>query len=247
MTNTIGDMPHRTVARVAGLLYLAFIVAFASSSFIQGHPIVSGDAAATATNILASERLFRIGFTIELVAALLFLLTAWALYVLLKPVNGSLALLFLLLNVVGVAIECVSTLPRFAALLLLSRADYLKALSPDQLQGLAMFFLKFGGSGDTVSVLFYGAWLFPLGYLVVKSRFLPRFLGILLILDGVSLLFCFFQLWLFPGYQRLTYPLYPVMFIAECGLALWLLIKGVKDQVGLNREQVEQTNPNTTP
>jgi len=227
----IGDLPQRTVARVAGFLYLTYIVTFASSSIIQGKPIVSGDAAATARNIMASERLFRIGFTSELVAALLFLLTAWALYLLLKPVNESLALLFVLLNIVGVAIECVSTLPRFAALLLVSRADYLKALNPDQLQGLAMFFLKFGGSGDTVSVLFYGAWLFPLGYLVVKSRFLPRILGILLIIDGVCLLICFFQLWLFPGHQRLTYPLYPVMFIAECGLALWLLLKGVKNSI----------------
>ena|SRR5208283_1605094 len=231
MTNMIGDLPQRTVARVAGFLYLTYIVTFASSSIIQGKPIVSGDAAATARNIMASERLFRIGFTSELVAALLFLLTAWALYLLLKPVNESLALLFVLLNIVGVAIECVSTLPRFAALLLVSRADYLKALNPDQLQGLAMFFLKFGGSGDTVSVLFYGAWLFPLGYLVVKSRFLPRILGILLIIDGVCLLICFFQLWLFPGHQRLTYPLYPVMFIAECGLALWLLLKGVKNSI----------------
>jgi len=226
MTNSIGNLSQRTVARVAGFLYLIYIVTFASSSFVQGKPIVSGDAAATARNIMASEWLFRIGFTSELLAALLFLLTAWALYVLLKPVNRSLALLFVLLNLAGVAVECISTLIRFAALLLLSGADYLKAFTTDQLQVLGMLLLNLGNSGNMVSVLFYGAWLFPLGYLVVKSCFLPRILGMLLIIDGFCLLICFFQLCLFPGHEKLTYPLYPVMFIAECGFALWLLIKG---------------------
>jgi hypothetical protein len=66
--------------------------------------------------------------------------------------------------------------------------------------------------------------------LVFKSGFLPRILGILLIADGVSLLICFFQLWFFPDYEKMTYPLYPVMFVAEFGLSLWLIIKGVRDQ-----------------
>jgi hypothetical protein len=171
--------------------------------------------------------LFRIGLTSELVAALFFLLAAWALYVLLKPVDKDIALLFVLLNLVGVAIECTSTLIHFAPMLLLSDAGYLKVLRPDQLQGLAMFFLNF--NGGMISILFYGMWLFPLGYLVFKSGFLPRILGILLILDGSSCLISFFQLCLFPGYEKLTYPLMPVMFIAEFGLALWLLIKGVKE------------------
>jgi hypothetical protein len=80
-----------------------------------------------------------------------------------------------------------------------------------------------------VTTLFYGAWLFPLGYLVLKSRFLPRFLGVLLFMDGVSMLICFVQICLFPGYQKLTYPLFPVMLVAELGLALWLIIKGVRE------------------
>lgn len=79
-----------------------------------------------------------------------------------------------------------------------------------------------------MTVLFYGAWLFPLGYLAIKSRLLPKVLGVLLILDGVSLMICFVQLWLLPAYKKWTYPLYPVMFIAECSLALWLAIMGVK-------------------
>jgi hypothetical protein len=230
MTNITGDVGPQKIARIAGLLYLLYIAIFAFSTFIQGKPVVPGNAAATAKNIVASEWLFRIGFTSEVLAALLFLLTAWSLYVLLKPVGESLALIFLLLNLCGVAVECVTTLIHFAALPLSSGAAYLSALRTDQLQALAMLSLNLSGSGNMITALFYGAWLFPLGYLVIKSNFLPRLLGILLILDGASLWICFFQLCLFPGYEKMTYPLYPVMFIAECGLALWLLIKGVKVQ-----------------
>ncbi len=215
---------------MAGFFYLIYIVTFAFSFFVQRRPTVSGDAATTAKNIMASEELFRIGFTSELIAALFFLLAAWALYMLLKPVNKNLALLFVLLNIAGVVIECTGTLIHFAPLLLLSGADYLKLFNADQLQALAMLFLNFSGIGNMIAGLFYGLWLFPLGYLVLKSGFLPRILGILLILDGICLLICFFQACLFPGYERIGYPLYPVMFIAEFGLALWLLVKGVKEQ-----------------
>ncbi len=218
----------KKTARLAGTLYLIYMVIFIPSTFVQSSPIVSGDAASTARNIMAHVWLFRIGLTMELVAALFFLLAAWALYVLLKTVNKNLALLFLLLNLVGVAIECTSTLIHFAPVLLLSGADYLKVFRPDQMQGLAMLFLNF--NGGMISILFYGMWLFPLGYLVFKSGFLPRTLGVLLILDGFSCLISFFQLCLFPGYEKYMYALYPIMFIAEFGLALWLLIKGVKDQ-----------------
>jgi hypothetical protein len=230
MTTSIDDVSQRTVARMAGLLYLIYIVTTACSSFLQNKPIAGDDAATTARNIMASVGLFRVGFTTELIATLFFLLTAWALYVLLKPVNKNLALLFLLVNLVGVAVESILTLIHFAALLLLSGDDYLKAFKPDQLQALAMFFLDLGGSGNMVTVLFFGIWLFPLGYLVMKSGFVPRILGILLVLDGLCLMICFFQLCLFPGHEKMTYPLYPVMFVAEFGLGLWLLIKGVKVQ-----------------
>ena len=230
MTYSIDSLSQPKMARTAGVLYLVYIVTFAFSSFVQHKPILGADAAATARNIMASERLFRIGFMSEVVAALFFLLTAWALYVLLKPVGKNLALLFLLLNAAGVAIECASTLIHFAAVPILGGADYLRVFQVDQLQTLALLFLNLSGTGNIITTLFYGAWLFPLGYLVFKSDFLPRILGILLILDGACLLICFFQLCLLPGYEKWTYPLFPVMFIAEFGLALWLLIKGVKDE-----------------
>ena len=223
-------MSQRSIARIAGLLYLAYIVIFAASQFIQGKPIVWGDAAATANAIVASQEMFRLGVTLELIAALLFLLTAWSLYALFKPVNKDLALLFLLLNLVGVSIECVDTMIHFAALLLDTGSAPMAAFKPDQLQTLGLIFLHVSGIGSMACTLFYGVWLFPLGVLAIQSRMLPKIFGILLILDGTSLLICFLQMWFFPGYEKWLYPLYPVMFIAECGLGLWLAIKGVKDR-----------------
>jgi hypothetical protein len=220
------QMPQHIVARIAGFFYLAFIAVFATSTFIQGMPIVWGDAAATANAIAASPGIFRLGVTTELLAALLFLLSAWALYVLFRPVNRDLALLFLLLNLVGVAIESVNILLHFAALLLDTAS--MTAFTPDQLQALGLIFLKVSGSGSTICTPFYAAWLFPLGYLVIKSRLLPKIFGILLFLDGISLMICNVQMWFFPGYEKWMYPLYPVMFIAECGLGLWLALKGVR-------------------
>jgi hypothetical protein len=228
----VRDAPDRSrqkLARLAGFLYLAYIALFAFATFVRHKPFVWEDPAAMARNIADSEWMIRIGFMSTIVADLLFLSTAWALYVLLKPVGKNLALLFVLFNLAGVAVESVYTLIHFQSLLLLGGSDYLHAFKPDQLQALSMFFLNLGGSSDMVTTLFYGVWLFPLGYLVFKSGFLPRFLGVLLLLDGVSLMICFIQLCLFPAYQKLTYPLFPIMFIAEFGLAMWLIVKGVKE------------------
>jgi hypothetical protein len=159
-----------------------------------------------------------------------FLLAAWYLYVLLKSVNKNLALLFLLLNLGGFAIYCFSTLNLFASLLLLSGADYLKVFQPDQLQAQAMLFINLRKSGAITAQIPYGIWLFPLGYLVFKSGFLPKILGLLLIADGFGLLICVFQFFLLRGYEVISVPFMAVSFITELSLTLWLLIKGVKDQ-----------------
>ncbi len=222
------DIPPNKMARLSGAFYLAYMVIFASSTFIQSRAIGSGDAAAIVRHISASAWLFRVGCLSQLIACLCFLLTAWALYVLLRPVGRSLALLFLLLNLTGVAIESVTILLRYAALPLASGLGVFRSFRPDQLQALATAYLDVSGSSDRILTLFYGVWLFPLGYLVIKSRYIPRILGILLIADGISLLICFVQLWLFPGHAKLTYPLYPVMFVAEFGLGSWLLVRGVR-------------------
>lgn len=221
----------KKTARTAGFLYLAHFIAFSfADNGVHSTAVGSLDVATTAHNMMASEWLFRIGFVSFLLAAVFFLLSAWALYVLLRPVNRDLALLFVLLNLGGVAIQCISQLGEFAALLLLSGADYLGAFQADQLQALAMLFLNVYQNGFMIAQLLLNLWLLPLGYLVLKSGFLPRILGILLIIDCFAMLIWFFQFFFFPGYQVISTLCLAEGFIAEGALCLWLLIKGVKDR-----------------
>ncbi len=215
-------------ARMAGFLYLIFIVITIAADVLARSPlIVFGDVAATARNITAAEWQFRIGVVGDLVSMVFFLLAAWALYVLLKPVNKDVALTFLLLNLGGVAVYSINLLNQLAAVLLLSGADYLKVFQAEQLQALAMFFLNLHQNGYWIAQIFFGAWLFPLGYLVFKSGFLPRILGIVMMIHFVGWLMTFFQFFLFPGLGAITYVTYPLGLISEFGLTLWLVIKGV--------------------
>jgi hypothetical protein len=218
-------------ARMAGFLYFIYIVIHIAADVMgRSKLIVLGDAATTASNLMASAWQFRIGIVGDLVAAVLFLLAAWALYALLKPVDKNIALLFLLVNAGGVAVQCLNDLNLFAALLLSSGADYLKVFQPDQLQALAMLFLNLHKNGFMIAQIFYGTWLFPLGYLVFKSGFLPKLLGMVLMVHCFGWLMYFFQFFLFPEYTFITYISFPLGFIAEFSLSMWLLIKGVKDQ-----------------
>jgi hypothetical protein len=218
-------------ARMAGFLYLMYMVITIPADVLGRSPlIVFGDAAVTAKNIMASEWQFRVGIVGDLVSAVFFLLAAWALYALLKTVNKDLALLFLLLNLGGSAVYSINLLNQFAAVLLLSGADYLKVFQVDQLQSLAMFFLNMHHNGYWIAQIFFGAWLFPLGYLVYKSGFLPRILGIVMMIHFVGWLMTFLQFFLFPSFTAITYVTYPLGLISELGLTLWLLIMGVKGQ-----------------
>jgi hypothetical protein len=230
ISQKIADQSPRKTARMAGLFYLIFILTTVLATYIRGRLIVSGDAAATANNIMGSELFFRTGFVTELVSAVFFVLAAWALYVLLKPVNKNLALLFLLLNLGGVAVECINALNLFAALQFLSGANYLNVFQTGQLQAMAMSSLNLYTSGFLIAQIFFSAWLLPLGYLVYKSRFLPRLLGLLLILDFFGNMSWFLQGFLLPDYGILAYPGNVISFIAEISITLWLLIMAVKDQ-----------------
>jgi Domain of unknown function (DUF4386) len=218
----------KKTARLAGFLYFMYIATSVIAKLFGNFVFV--DAPATLNTIIAHESLFRVGLVISLFSVVFFLLAAWALYVLLKPVNKNMALLFLLLNLGGFAIWCFSTLNLFASLMLLSGADYLKVFQPDQLQAQAMLFINLYKNGSVIAQIPYGVWLFPLGYLVFKSDFLPKILGILLIVDCFGLLIYVFQRFLLPGYEVISYPCLAVSFIAELSLTLWLLIMGAKDQ-----------------
>jgi hypothetical protein len=218
------SMAQDKVARITGGLYLSFILASVLADML-GH-IGLGDAQQVYQAISTNAWSFRLGLVIAFLSAFLFLVTAWGLYVLLRPINTDLALLFLLLNTVGVAIQCASMFPLLSAILLVDGASRMQAFSAAQLEGLAHLSINVYKTGFVTAQLFFGMWLFPLGYLVYKSEILPRFLGVLLILDGVAVLIWFLQALLLPAYPAIRYPGLAVSFVAEVGLALWLLVKG---------------------
>jgi hypothetical protein len=226
---SIGDPDHfnqNRIARITGGLYIGFILASVLGDRL-GRVGIS-DAEQVYQTIITNVGSFRLGLVIALLSTFLFLAAAWGLYVLLRPVNKDLALLFLLLNTVGVAIQCASMLALISAMLFLSPGSHIQAASTSLQEGLAFQSINLYKTGFASAQLFFGTWLFPLGYLVYRSPLLPRFLGVLLLLDGIGILIWFFQAFLLPAYPAIIYPGLAVSFIAEVGLGLWLLLKGVK-------------------
>lgn len=220
------------IARTAGLFYLLYVIA----SFIANlfGKFVFVEAPVTINHIISHTLQFRIGFVINLFSVVLFLLAAWALYVLLKPVNKDLALLFLLFNSAGFAVWLFSSLCLFGSLVILTGAETIKVFEPDQLQALAGFFVSLYKSGVFIAQVPYGVWLFPLGYLVLKSGFLPKILGILLIADGICQFIYVCQRLILPDFAIIAYPCLVISFIAEVSLALWLSFKAVKPKLLTN-------------
>ena len=226
MNSITGHVAPGMVARITGGLYLAYIVASVLATALG--QIGLGAAPQVYQAIATNEGSFRLGLVVALTTGFLFLMVAWGLYVLLRRVNRDLALLFLLLNVVGVAIQGASMLPLVSAMLQGDAASPMQAFSAGQLEGLAYLSINVYKTGFVTAQLFFGTWLFPLGYLVYKSGSLPRFLGVLLVLDGIAVLIWFLQALLLPDYPAIRYPGLVVSFLAEVGLALWLLLRGVK-------------------
>jgi hypothetical protein len=225
--NTGGDhLALGKVARITGGFYLAYVLASVLATLLAN--IGFGDAQQVHQAIVTNGGSFRLGLVIALITGFLFLMSAWGLYALLRPVNRDLALLFLLLNAVGVAIQGASMLSLISAMLQGDGASHMQAYSAAQLEGLAYLSINVYKTGWVTAQLFFGTWLFPLGYLVYKSGYLPRFLGVLLVLDGFAVLTWFLQALLLPAYNAIHYPGLALSFIAEVGLALWLLVKGVK-------------------
>jgi len=220
------------IARTAGLLYLFYMLTSVIANVFGKFVFV--EAPITIDHILTHATQFRIGFVINLFSVALFLMAAWALYVLLKPVNKDFALLFLLFNVAGFAAWLISSLCLFGSLLILNGSEAIKAFQPDQLHALAVFFFGLYKTGAVIAQVPYGVWLFPLGYLVLKSRFLPKILGMLLIADGICQFVYVCQRLILPDLAVIAYPCLVISFIAEVSLALWLSIKAVKPQLIVN-------------
>jgi len=229
MANGTADTSPLVYARVAGILYLIALPLFIFSSvYASSNLIVPGDAAATANNIMASEGLFRSGIVGWLIGQMTYILLPLVLYKLLKPVNKNHAVLMVILLLVSVPIALINELNKFAVLLLLSGADYLAAFGADQLHAQVMFFLNLHEDGISIATVFWGLWLFPFGYLVYRSRFLPKVLGILLIIGGFGYVIDSCAHLLSLDYKE-TVSLIVIgpNFISEFALFMSLLIKGV--------------------
>jgi len=213
------------IARVAAFVFLIIIFQGMSTElFIRPDIIVPGDAAATVKNIAASEALFRLSLVSDLIRQVLLMLLPLVLYKLLKPVNKNIASLMVIFALVSVPISMLNELNHFAALLLSSGADYLTAFKADQLNALVMFFLELRKYGTFIPQVF-SLWVLFLGYLVFKSGFLPRILGILLMLGGLCYTVPAVLFFLFPNFDATIFGLFA--FIGELIFYLWLLIKGI--------------------
>ena len=185
--------------------------------------VVPGDAAETADNIVASESLFRVGFVSGLLHHTCFLLVILVLFKLFRQVDRNLASLMLVFGLTSVPIMMANMLNQFAALVLLTDADYLTAFTTDQREGLAMLFLDLHSHGYYVAGLFSGLFLLPLGWLALKSRWLPRPIGILLILGGFGYLTELFVSFVIPSYEVIIALGIAAAVVAELSFTTWLL------------------------
>jgi hypothetical protein len=221
----------KKTARIAGMLYLVNgLTGFFGIVYVPSRLVVSGNAAATAQNILASERLFRLGIASELICAVEFIFLLWALYRLLGGVDRTHASLMLILGLAFVPLMCLNVLNEIAALTLLRGGDFLSALGQPQREAMAMLFLDMHRYGYVIGWIF-GPWLFFFGLLVFKSGFLPRVLGALLIAACFGYLADSLTPLLLPDYAILVGRIASIpLTLGEPAIILWLLIRGAKDQ-----------------
>jgi hypothetical protein len=220
---------NRNPGRFAGLLYvLISIPGIFALIYVPGKLIVDGNATATASNIAAHETLFRLGIAANLISQVLFMWVALALYDLLNGVNRRQAVLMLTLIVVPVPIVLLNELNAIAALILVRGADFLSIFEKPQRDSLAMLFLNLHSYGFDITAIFWGLWLFPLGLLVYWSGFIPRLLGVLLVLNGFTFPVNSFTSLLLPQYENIVSRWMKPLSFAELLFMFWLLIMGAK-------------------
>ncbi len=219
--------PNKT-ARVAGYLYLMlFPLGIFGIIYIPSSLIVLGDAATTASNIMANELLYRLSIVTALTLQIVYIFLALALYKLLNPVDKNNAVLMVILVLVAAPIAMLNELNHVAVLLVLSGSDFLTTFSLDQVQASVPLFLNLHEHGVFIAQIFWGLWLFPMGYLIFKSNFLPLALGILMIIGGFGYLVDSFVYFIFPDFD-VTFSEFT--FLGELLLPLWLMFKGVNHE-----------------
>ena len=218
----------QTYAKVGGVLFLITLVAgFFGEFYAPSRILVSGDAAATANNLLVSNSLFRAGFAGYLVEAVCDIALSLVMYVLLKPVNKNISLLAAFFGLVSTAVFASAELFYFGSSLILGGANYLTSFSPAQLNTLALLSLKMYGLGGGIFMVFYGLATGIRGYLIYRSGYLPKALGVIVMVAGLGFIINNFALVLKPAYASdfLALP----MFLAVISMTAWLLVKGVDE------------------
>ena len=214
--------PNRT-ARLAGILYLLVgVLGVFGMLYVPSRLIAPGDVTTTVNNIAASEGLFRLGIVSTLLTQVVNVLLVLVLYRLLKPVNRTFAALMVIFILLGAPIAMLNELNQVAVLLFLPGTS--EVFTAGRVNALVPLFLELREHGITIASIFWGLWLLPMGYLVYESGFLPRFIGVLLIIGGFGYLVDFVTLILFPD---LGVTVSQFTFVGELLLPLWLLIRGV--------------------
>jgi hypothetical protein len=237
MTTQAAEMSPLSKARMGGACWLMCFLTSIFPLVVSGKLVVPGDAATTASNLLANEGLFLSGTALLLVSTAFYVGATLFVYEVLRPVNRSLSLLAAFFSLVGCAVGAVSCLFDFAPFVLLKGASYLSVFTLAQLQALALMFLKLRGEANNIGLVFFGLHCLGVGYLIFRSTFMPRIIGVLMMFAGVG--------WLTFLSPPLANSLAPFNMmpggIGELSLTLWLLVKGVNVQRW--NEQETRTDP----
>ncbi len=220
-------------ARVAGLLYVLLVpTGIFSLIYVPSALIVFGDATATIQNIASSELLFRSGILVGLLSNIIYLFVALALYHLLKDISHKLGTLMVTLVVISVAASFANAFNELAVLIILSGPDFLSVFDKPQLDAAAYLFVRLHSHGIQIIQIFWGLWLFPLGLLVYRSGFIPKILGVSLLIAGSAYLISSFTFLILPQYKAAISPFITALETLELPIILWLLIVGAKTQAG---------------
>jgi len=226
MMERIAEASPRFNARAAGTCYLLNILTILIAVFLFRGLVVPGDAAATAASVLTREPLFRSAIAFEIISTAFSIAVAVLFYVLFKPVDESFSLLAAFFRLIACAVAALGYLFQIAPLVVLGGGSYLSAFNLEQLQGLAMLFFKLNAQVRNVSIVFFGFHFLLVGFLILKSTFLPRALGVLCALAGLGGL-----IFLAPPLASYLFPyIVAVGLLTEVSLTLWLLVKGVNEQ-----------------
>src|SRR6202140_1116571 len=228
MMERIAEASPRFKARMAGVSQLLeALTATFGEVIVLGRLVVSGNAAATAANILGHERLFWLGFASSLIGVAFHIVWALLIYLLLKHVNRSLSLLAAFFVLVSCAMQALTSLLYLAPLLILQGGSSLRAFTAEQLQALALMFLKLNQYAYNIDLVFFGLWCVLTGYLIFRSTFLPRILGVLLAISGLG-----YVTYLYPplAYYLFVPYIASAAALGEIPLELWLIVRGVNVQ-----------------